>query len=258
MDAAGLGQHNSVKKAGPPRAIAPWEERNVGSEDPPRLQGVGRARLYRRGELSFDVPPKRRRPRWILGRAGKAGRLAEALHQGQEHNLRVPEHLDQMVRGRRPQYLRQLHRPASQGPRRPGRHPLGGRQSGGRQEDHLPRIARTRLPARQRHEGARRQEGRPRHDLHADDTGDGLRDARLRQDRRRPFRRLRRLLARTRSPTASRIAVPILSSPPTRACAAASRFRSKPTPTRRSSAPRRTARPCATSSSFVAPAARST
>ena len=93
------------------------------------------------------------------------------------------------------QHLGELHRPASEGPRRPGRDPLGGRRSGRRQEDHLSRAARACLPPRQRPEGARRQEGRPRHDLHADDPGGGLRDARLRPDRRRPLRRLRRLLA---------------------------------------------------------------
>ena len=106
-----------------------------------------------------------------------------------------PERLHQMVRGRRAEHLGELHRPASEGPRRPGRHHLGGRQPGRRQEDHLPRAPRACLPSRQCPEGARRQEGRPRHDLHADDPGGGLRDARLRPDRRHPFRRLRRLLA---------------------------------------------------------------
>ena len=48
---------------------------------------------------------------------------------------------------------------------------------------------------RQCAEGARRQEGRPRHDLHADDPGSGLRDAGLRAHRRDPFRRVRRLFA---------------------------------------------------------------
>ena len=44
-------------------------------------------------------------------------------------------------------------------------------------------------------EGARRQEGRPRHHLHADDPGSGDRHARLRAHRRHPFRGVRRLLA---------------------------------------------------------------
>ncbi len=42
----------------------------------------------------------------------------------------------------------------------------------------------------------RRQEGRPRHHLSADDPGGGLRHAGLRAHRRRPFRRLWRLFAR--------------------------------------------------------------
>ena len=40
----------------------------------------------------------------------------------------------------------------------------------GRQEDHLQAAARRGLPLRQRAEGARRQEGRPRHHLPADDS----------------------------------------------------------------------------------------
>ena len=46
------------------------------------------------------------------------------------------------------------------------------------------------------HEVARRQEGRPGDDLSADGAGGGGRDARLRADRRDPFRGVRRLLAR--------------------------------------------------------------
>ena len=57
------------------------------------------------------------------------------------------------------------------------------------------RAARAGLPLRQCAEEARRQEGRPRHHLYADDPGSGLCDARLRAHRRGPFGRLRRLLA---------------------------------------------------------------
>ena len=45
----------------------------------------------------------------------------------------------------------------------------------------------------QRPAGAGREEGRPRHPLHADDPAGGLRDARLRADRRDPFDRVRGL-----------------------------------------------------------------
>ena len=58
------------------------------------------------------------------------------------------------------------------------------------------RAARASLPLRQCAEGARRQEGRPRHDLSADDPRGGLRDAGLRAHRRGPFGGVRRLLAR--------------------------------------------------------------
>ncbi len=60
---------------------------------------------------------------------------------------------------------------------------------------HLSRAARRGLPHGERHAQPRRRQGRPGHDLHADDPRGGLCDARLRADRRRPFRRLRRLLA---------------------------------------------------------------
>ncbi len=62
------------------------------------------------------------------------------------------------------------------------------------------------LPLRQRPETARRQEGRPRHDLPADDSRSGLRDARLRAHRRDPFHRVRRLLAGLRWRAASKAA----------------------------------------------------
>ena len=111
-------------------------------------------------------------------------------------------------------------------------------------------TARRGLPLRQCAEGARRQEGRPRHHLHADDPGSGDRHARLRAHRRHPFGGVRRLLAgfarRPHRATASRPS----SSPPTKACAAAARFRSRsmptPPPTRPAASPR--------SSSCAAPA----
>ena len=61
---------------------------------------------------------------------------------------------------------------------------------------HLPRALPPGLQARQRAQGARRAEGRPRDDLPADDPGGGGGDARLRAHRRGPLGRVRRLLAR--------------------------------------------------------------
>ena len=57
-------------------------------------------------------------------------------------------------------------------------------------------AARRRLPDGQRAQGAWRAQGRPGRPLPADDPRGGLRHAGLRADRRDPFDRLRRLLAR--------------------------------------------------------------
>ncbi len=90
----------------------------------------------------------------------------------------------------------QLHRPPSATQRRPGRDHLGRRRPDERPEDHLQGAARPRsCRFANVLQGARRQEGRPRHHLHADDPGGGLRDARLRAHRRDPFGGVRRLLA---------------------------------------------------------------
>ena len=85
---------------------------------------------------------------------------------------------------------------------------------------HLQAAARRRLPLRQRPEEARREEGRPRHDLHADGPRGRRRDARLRAHRRGALGDLRRVLAARRSPTASRTPSRTSSSPPTAASAA--------------------------------------
>ena len=137
---------------------------------------------------------QREEPGQVLGQARQAHRLVQALQEGQEHLL-SRRCLDQVVRGRRHQRRVQLHRPAPEEARRPDGDHLGRRQPLRRQEDHLQRTLRARLPSRQRAEEARRQEGRPRHDLHADDPRSGLCDARMRSDRRDPFGGVRRLLA---------------------------------------------------------------
>ena len=94
-------------------------------------------------------------------------------------------------------------------------------------QDHLRRAASRGLPLRQCAEGARRQEGRPGHDLSADDPGSGLCDARLRAHRRGAFGGLCAASRRTALPDASRIATARSSSRRMKACAAANRFRSR-------------------------------
>ena len=126
---------------------------------------------------------------------GQAHHLDEAVHQGQEHLLRARQRLDQMVRGRHAQRRLQLHRPPSAQARQADRDHLGGRRSQGRQEDHLPGAARRGVPDGQHPAQPQRQEGRPRHHLHADDPRGVLRDARLRAHRRDPLGGVRRLLA---------------------------------------------------------------
>ena len=129
---------------------------------------------------------------------------------------------------------RQLHRPASAETR--GNQTAiiwEGDDPQGQPPHHLCRAAPRGLPLRQCAEGARREERRPRHDLPADDPGSGLRDARLRAHRRGAFGDLRRLLARQpRGPHPGLRHRPSCS-PRTKACAAASRSRSRRTPTRR-------------------------
>ena len=68
---------------------------------------------------------------------------------------------------------------------------------------------------------ARRQEGRPRHHLSADDPRGDLRHARLRAHRRRALDRVRRLLVRQPRRPHRRLRHSSSSSRPTRACAAA-------------------------------------
>ena len=79
--------------------------------------------------------------------------------------------------------------------RQPDRDHLGRRRPEGRQEDHLSGAARRGVPDGQHPAQPQRREGRPRHHLHADDSGGRLRDARLRAHRRDPFGGVRRLLA---------------------------------------------------------------
>ncbi len=135
-------------------------------------------------------------PEGFWARARPAHRLDQALHQSQERLVRPAQRLDQVVRGRRHQCRGQLRRPSSAQARQANRDHLGERRPDQIQAHHLRAIGRGGRPLRQCAEGARRQEGRPRHDLSADDPRSGLRDARLRAHRRDPLHRVRRLLAR--------------------------------------------------------------
>ena len=136
-------------------------------------------------------------PNGLLGRDGQAARLDQALHQGQEHlvRARATSRSNGTRTARSTSRANCIDRHLEEA-RRPGRHHLGGRRPDPRREDHLPAAARARLQVRQRAEGQRRQEGRPRHHLPADDPGGRLRHAGLRAHRRGALGRVRRLLAR--------------------------------------------------------------
>ena len=137
-----------------------------------------------------------RRPAGLVVAAGdRAARLDEGAERGAR---RVQPALLQVVRRRRAQRLRQLPRPPRRGgARRAGRLPLA-RRGGGGARRHLRRAARRYAALRQRPARPRDREGRRGRDLPADDPPGGRRDARLRPHRRRPQRRLRRLLGRGR------------------------------------------------------------
>ena len=120
-----------------------------------------------------------------------------------------------VVRRRRTQRLGQLPRPPrARGQGRQSRLLLR-RRARRSPDDHLSRVARRRLPLRQRPAQAGHQEGRPRRHLHADDSGAAGRDAGVRAHRRGAFGDLRRLLARFDRGPRQRRAVRRASSPPT-------------------------------------------
>ena len=100
----------------------------------------------------------------------------------------------QVVRGRHAERVLQLPGPQCRGRqgRQGGDHLRGRRRQG--HARHLQAAARTHLPAGQRPEVARRQEGRPRRHLHVDEHRGRGRDAGLRAHRRHPLGGLRRLL----------------------------------------------------------------
>ena len=188
--------HGSGGRRPAPREGARLRNREESHDHDHRQGRVETPRQDRRRDLSRLVREERCRPGRLLGRARQADRLDQAVFQGEEHLLRPRRHRHPLVRGRHAQRRRQLRRPAPRNARRSGGHPVGGRRSGRFPGDHLPRAARGSLPHGERPQGARRQARRPGDDLHADDPRSGLCDARFGEDRRGPFRRLRRLLPR--------------------------------------------------------------
>ena len=181
-------------------AASPWRRNQhvhdrVGIAREPELRAA--ARICRTGQCQegglrrSECECGSRLPR-LLGEArARRGAVAQAVH---EVARRIRRAVLQVVRGRRAQRLVQLSRPQPrQRQRGKGGDHLRGRRRRG-DESHVPGIASSGLPARQRPEVAGHPQGRPRADLHADvDRGRG-RDAGVRAHRRDAFGRVRGLL----------------------------------------------------------------
>ena len=122
----------------------------------------------------------------------------QAVGRGGHRRLRLVEGegVHQVVLGRRDQHLLQRRRPPRRGgPRRPDRAlPRGERRGRRRAALDVQAGARRGVARGERAQVARREEGRPRHPLHADGAPPPDRDARVRAHRRGPLGRLRRLL----------------------------------------------------------------
>ena len=141
-----------------------------------------------RGDLPGGAPE----PGAVLGAPGQGAPVAQAVAEG----ARVEAPLREVVRRREAQRLRQLPGPPRRGPApQQGRDHLGGRARRQPRAD-LPGPLARGQPLRRRAPAPRRQEGRHRHHLHADDPGAPDRDARLRAHRRAPQRGVRRVRAR--------------------------------------------------------------
>ncbi len=157
----------------------------------------------RSAERSGHLRPRRRRSRGLLGRAGRDAGVDRPVRA----RARLEAAARAVVRRRQAQRVGQLRRPPH--PHRAaqqGRADLRGRA---RRPPHAHLLGplRRRQSVRQRAPLARREEGRPRRDLPADDPRSGDRDARLRAHRRDPLGGVRRLLPRVAARPDQRLAV---------------------------------------------------
>ena len=205
-------EHHQRPQGNPPVPAAGGVRREGAHQAPPSTTGSG--------EWADDDPEG------FWAEQAEVAALVQDVGQG----ARVERAARQVVRRRQDQRQLQLPRP----PPRPGRArtrpPSSGRAS---------RATRRVLTYQDLHrevckfanvlEEARHQDGRPRHDLHADGPRGGHRHARLRPHRGDALGHLRRLLAPRPSPTATTTPRRSSSSPPTAAGGAARSCRSRRT-----------------------------
>ena len=91
---------------------APGRSETDARSQPDRDRNASADRQDRpRPSISGSTRQSLAEPERVLGRAGQADRLDQALHQGDERLVRR-RRVDQLVRGRHAQRLLQLHRPA--------------------------------------------------------------------------------------------------------------------------------------------------
>ena len=143
-----------------------------------------------------NLREERRESRQVLGKQAKRIDWIKPFTKVKKRSFAYPDVSIKWFEDGTLNVCRQLHRSPPEEARQADRDHLGARRSQRRSAAHLlSRAARECLPPRQRVEGARRQARRPRHHLSADDSGGGVRHARLRAHRRDPFGGVRRLLA---------------------------------------------------------------
>ena len=163
------------------------------------LQGPRRLRRPRPPEarrLPASVPGVGARSAHVLVAHRPAHRLDPAVLEGEGHQLRREGLPHPLVLRRQAQRRGELSRPPPDQARRQDCDPVGRRRSAAVGASHVSPAVRARVPVRECAQGARRAQGRSRHDLHADDSRDRGGDARVRAHRRGAFGRVRRLLAR--------------------------------------------------------------
>ena len=199
--------------------------RNRHDPGPSARRCLRRESAHRPAHLCASLRRIAARSGGVLATHRQAPRLDHALQQGQGRLVRRGRSPHPLVPRRRAQRLGELPRPASRTARRQDRDHLGRRRSRRLAPHQLSRASRRGLPLREPAEESRRREGRSRLHLPADDSGSRDRDARVHAHRRGAFGRVRRLLARFARRPHRRFDSASSSSPPTKACAAARRFR---------------------------------
>ncbi len=146
------------------------------------------------GRVREAVSALARRPRDLLGQAGRTSDLVPPVQRGLRPRLR--QRRFRLVSRRPAQRLLQLRRSPPLQARRPGRHHLGQGRTRRVRAHQLSQAQARGQPGRQCPALPRRAPRRPDLPLHAHDPRARLHHARLRPDRCGPLHHLRRLLGR--------------------------------------------------------------